>query len=114
MNTLIWNIASGVLRHGVTALAGILVARGYIGDDQTAQLVGAVMALVSIGWSVFSKHQAETRVETAQVSALMTPVPSPQKLQVAADRIAGERGHDETTADDLNRAQLDIIRERRS
>lgn len=71
MNTLIWNIASGVLRHGVTAVAGILVARGYIGDDQTAQLVGAVMALAAIAWSAINKSRAETRVAVA----LATPVP---------------------------------------
>ncbi len=48
-------IAAGVLRHVLTAGAGILVADGYIQSSQTQQAVGAVMFLIGVGWSWWQK-----------------------------------------------------------
>lgn len=93
MNTLLWNIIEGVARHLVTAGAGILVTRGYIADDQTTQLVGAVMALLAIGWSAYNKSRTETRVAIA----LATPVPDAPILSPGDPR--------DNTAD-LNRAEV--------
>ena len=94
MNTLIWNIVEGVARHVVTYAAGVMVAHGYLADDQTTQLVGAVMALLAIGWSAYNKHHAETRVAVA----LATPVPDPIILSPDDPR--------DNTAD-LNRAEAE-------
>lgn len=70
MNTLLWNIGSGILRHLLTYGSGALVTGGYISDNEGAQAVGAVMALAAIAWSAINKSRAETRV----LAALATPV----------------------------------------
>lgn len=73
MNTLLWNVASGVLRHLLTYGSGVLVTGGYISDNEGVQVVGAVMALAAIAWSAINKTRTETRVAVA----LATPVPDP-------------------------------------
>jgi hypothetical protein len=93
MNTLLWNIASGVLRHVLTYGAGALVTGGYLTDSEAAQGIGAAMALVGLAWMIISKHLAETRVAVA----LATPVPDPIILSPSDPR-------DNTT--DLNKAEV--------
>ena len=45
-----------VVRHGLTAAAGALVASGYATSDQAAAVVGGAMAVVAIGWSWWQKR----------------------------------------------------------
>lgn len=77
MDTLMWNVAEGIARHFLTYGAGALVTGGYLSNSEATQVVGAVMGLLAIGWSAYSKRQAETRVAVAYA----TPVPEPIILQ---------------------------------
>ena len=45
------NIAS-LVRHGLTALGGFLIAKGMASAGQVDELAGAVVTLVGIVWSV--------------------------------------------------------------
>jgi hypothetical protein len=45
-----------VVRHGLTAAAGALVASGYATSDQATALVGGTMAVIAIGWSWWQKR----------------------------------------------------------
>jgi|GEM_PF-2682715 len=45
----------GVLRHVASAAGGVLVARGLIDEGTANELVGAVMVIVPIVWSVLQK-----------------------------------------------------------
>jgi hypothetical protein len=54
MNT---NLAS-LIRHILTAAGGFLVAKGLASADQLAELVGAVVSIAGVGWSVYNNKKA--------------------------------------------------------
>ena len=45
------NIAS-LIRHALTAAGGFLVAKGVASTEQITELVGALLSLASVGWSI--------------------------------------------------------------
>lgn len=51
-------IVNAVLRHLLTALGGIAVARGYLDSGTLETAVGAVLTLVGLGWSIWDKRAA--------------------------------------------------------
>ena len=53
MNT---NLAS-LIRHLLTAAGGFLVAKGLASADQLAELVGAVVSIAGVGWSVYNNKK---------------------------------------------------------
>lgn len=50
------NIAS-LVRHILTAAGGFLVAKGLASADQLAELVGAVVSIAGVGWSVYNNRK---------------------------------------------------------
>lgn len=59
----------GILRHVLTFVGGIVVAKGWLDDATFVELAGAVVSLVGALWSVFSKKPAETTTPTTTVAA---------------------------------------------
>jgi len=58
---------SSLLRHILTAAGGFLVAKGLASADQLAELVGAVVSIAGVGWSVYNnKKAAKTAPEVAK------------------------------------------------
>ena len=53
------NTLSGLIRHGLTFLGGLLVAKGYVDAEMVQELVGAVMTLGGFVWSVLDKREGE-------------------------------------------------------
>ena len=53
------NTLSGLIRHGLTFLGGLLVAKGYIDAEAVQEIVGAVMTLGGFVWSVLDKREGE-------------------------------------------------------
>ena len=47
----------GIVRHTVTFVGGILIAKGYIDNSILAEVVGAATALAGAVWSIISKKQ---------------------------------------------------------
>jgi len=45
----------GVVRHVLTAVGGILIAKGLVGEGNWTELTGAVMTLAGVIWSIKSK-----------------------------------------------------------
>lgn len=45
----------GIVRHTLTTLGGVLVAKGYIDAEGVATAVGSVIALAGVVWSIFDK-----------------------------------------------------------
>jgi hypothetical protein len=43
---------SSLIRHGLTAAGGFLVAKGLASADQIGELVGAVVTLIGVVWSM--------------------------------------------------------------
>jgi len=50
------NIAS-LIRHALTAAGGFLVAKGIASTEQLTEIVGALLSLASIGWSIKSNKK---------------------------------------------------------
>lgn len=48
----------GVVRHILTAAAGVLVTKGLIDAGQAEIIAGAVAGLIGVAWSIFSKKKA--------------------------------------------------------
>ena len=57
MNGLVMQMGQAVLRHALTGAAGVLVADGYATNDQATQIVGGIMALIGVLWSMHNKQQ---------------------------------------------------------
>ena len=53
------NTLSGLIRHGLTFLGGLLVAKGYVDAEMVQEIVGAVMTLGGFVWSVLDKKEGE-------------------------------------------------------
>ncbi len=47
----------GLIRHGLTAVGGVLVTLGYINEDIIPEVIGAVMTLVGVIWSYQDKKK---------------------------------------------------------
>jgi hypothetical protein len=45
----------GFVRHALTFMGGILVAKGLASDGQIAEMIGSAMTLVGVVWSVVAK-----------------------------------------------------------
>jgi len=49
----------GVIRHAMTTAGGGLVAAGVVTNEQWTALVGGVVAILGIGWSIWQKKKAK-------------------------------------------------------
>jgi hypothetical protein len=47
----------GIIRHALTFVGGILVAKGLVDDVLFQEVVGGIMTLVGAGWSIASKQK---------------------------------------------------------
>jgi hypothetical protein len=45
----------GVIRHALTTIGGVLIAKGLIEDAIVTEAIGAIITLVGITWSVIDK-----------------------------------------------------------
>jgi len=61
MDSLIGKIALAVLRHAVGSASAGLVVAGYLTKDQDQQAIGAVMTLITLGFSIYDKIAARGR-----------------------------------------------------
>lgn len=69
-------LIDAVSRHVLTALAGVAVSRGLMSQDQATAIMGGLMALVAVAWSMRNKVSHQTAVQ----AALYTPVPANHPL----------------------------------
>ena len=49
----------GVIRHALTAAGGGLIANGAVTADQWQAIVGGVIAVLGVAWSIYQKRQAK-------------------------------------------------------
>jgi hypothetical protein len=47
----------GLIRHGLTTVGGVLVAKGYIDAGLIEGVVGAIVTLLGAGWSIYDKKK---------------------------------------------------------
>lgn len=47
----------GVVRHILTMLGGVLVAKGYMDTELTHEITGIVISIIGVTWSVIEKNK---------------------------------------------------------
>lgn len=47
----------GVIRHALTAVGGVLLAKGVIDETTWAELTGTAMTLIGVIWSIVDKKK---------------------------------------------------------
>jgi len=57
----------GLIRHGLTALGGALVAKGVIDEAGLTEAVGALVTLIGVVWSAADK-KGQPQVEGAEAA----------------------------------------------
>jgi len=70
-------ILRGVARHGLTTVAGYLVAHGYLADSDTQQFVGAGLVLAGLAWSVLDKLARAELQRLVELAAASQKSPAP-------------------------------------
>jgi len=46
----------GILRHGLTFVGGVLIAKGLLSEGSMQELIGALMTAVGSIWSIFKNR----------------------------------------------------------
>lgn len=52
---------SSLLRHGLSALGGFLVAKGLASADQVAEISGAAVTIIGAAWSIWKNKQSAAK-----------------------------------------------------
>lgn len=47
----------GIVRHAMTAIGGIFIAKGFIDESTIQELIGATLSLTGVIWSIVSKKK---------------------------------------------------------
>lgn len=50
---------ASLIRHLATGLGCVLASRGYASEEQSQEIVGAVITIASIAWSAWHKYQVQ-------------------------------------------------------
>jgi len=45
----------GIIRHALSAVGGFVALQGYMGEAKIQQLLGILMTLIAVAWSVSAK-----------------------------------------------------------
>jgi hypothetical protein len=54
---------SSLIRHGLSALGGFLVAKGLASADQVAEIAGATVTLIGAAWSIWKNKTSAAKTE---------------------------------------------------
>lgn len=47
----------GLIRHALTFVGGVIVAKGLVDEGMFQEVLGGIMTLVGAGWSIASKKK---------------------------------------------------------
>jgi hypothetical protein len=49
----------GIVRHILTFVGGVIVAKGFIQETASEELIGGIMTLIGVLWSIIDKNKTE-------------------------------------------------------
>jgi hypothetical protein len=58
-----------ILRHVLTAVGGVLAAKGVIDGGAVEPLIGAILTIAGFGWGVYDKRSREAEIVDAAKTA---------------------------------------------
>lgn len=80
MNPALQQALSSILNHFLTLAAGYFVTRGvWTGDEAKDYVAAAVLALLSLGWSLYKRY-----IERLTLDAAIAAPPDTLKHEIAA------------------------------
>lgn len=47
----------GLIRHVLTGVGGVLIAKGFMDDATLQSIIGGTLAVVGVIWSLFNKRK---------------------------------------------------------
>jgi hypothetical protein len=56
----------GIVRHFLTTAAGGLIAQGYVNNDQASAIIGGIVALIGVAWSLLQKYEQGKKLAAAK------------------------------------------------
>ena len=65
MELIMLEAIKGIVRALLGAAAGYVVAKGWLDADMANEVIGAVLLIMTAGWSVFDKKTAEVKLQKA-------------------------------------------------
>lgn len=68
-------IVLGLIRHLLTVAGGYLVAQGTLTSGDLTELIGGVVAIIGVGWSVYEKQTARKRASGLDPAPSAEPPP---------------------------------------
>lgn len=60
---MLFTLVLPIIRHALTTAAGALVAKGLVDASMSDQVVGALMTLSTVAWSIIEKMKATSVVK---------------------------------------------------
>lgn len=69
----------GIIRHCLTYGGGLLTAQGWGTANDWDQVIGAVLTLIGIGWSILDKRKRGITAPSGQPAAPIAPTDHPAK-----------------------------------
>jgi hypothetical protein len=57
---MIIKILLGIVRHILTVTGGSFVADGWLSDNDLNSLIGAVLTIIGVGWSIWQNSKTRT------------------------------------------------------
>jgi len=79
---------SSLVRHGLTAVGGSLVAKGLITASAFDQVIGAIVVIAGLLWSIASITVLQKLHLEQVATALMTPPPATAPEGTAASEVS--------------------------
>ena len=96
MNPLVVESLASVLRHVLTIGAGYLVAHGIWTPEAASSYVAAgAMAIIGMGWALYQKHGARTKLVTALATPAVTTEAAVERKIAAGEAAAVSTPKDE-------------------
>lgn len=78
-NTVATDSTMSAIRTLLGVLAGWLVGKGYLSQDQAGPVVSAVLVIAPVLWGVVEKFKSEKVTQARIVAAVATAAAQPQK-----------------------------------
>ena len=73
MKFITWDMIQGYIRHALTGMGGVIIAKGYVSGSDWTDAVGALMVLIGVLHSAYIKWNT-VRVATTAAGTIIKPI----------------------------------------
>lgn len=73
ISNVILRVVLGWVRHAMTVIGGVYLAKGYFTEDQLNDIIGGVVTLIAVVWSLIDKIKAEKKLRATAAGGAFNP-----------------------------------------